>query len=167
MMDIVATVFTSRFRAIVTSGLKCTLEARRRFKIEDLELLRETHMVVSAGLLLNRLYNGESKLKVKAQHVKRSHGLTFDYSLYSEVLGETAMRAYGVKQELENFNEVSGNFYVKRRLPGESTWESSTLKLTDSSIGLTSEDLRSYLELTGQAKSRVYVNSFFSNLSSE
>jgi hypothetical protein len=160
MKDIVARVFNSQFRAIITSGLKCTLEVRRRFAIEDHDLLRQTHLIVSAAMLLNGLYDCEGRLKLSAEH---SVG-PWLYSLYSEVIHGKAIRGFGVKYKTDQTTR-DGFFNIKRQLPGAKDWHSSTLEL--SSHGLTSEDISAYLNRSDQIKSFVYINSSFSKGSFE
>jgi len=165
MKDIVAKVFNPSFRAVITSGLRCSLEAKRRFSITDLSLMKETHLIISAAMLLNGLYDGESKLRLTSEHVKNVHGIDYYYRLYSEILGGKALRAYGTKEEMLDGDEApAGFFHVKRQLKGATTWQTSTLKLKNEARGFLSDDLQSYLEYSDQIKSYVYINSSFSNL---
>jgi hypothetical protein len=161
MKDIVARVLNSQFKAIITSGLKCTLEVRRRFAIDDQDLLRETHLILSAAMLLNGLYDCEGRLKLSAEH---SMGSSWLYSLYSEVIHGKAIRGFGVKYKTDHTTH-NGFLNIKRQLPGAKDWHSSTLEV--SSRGLTSEDFAAYLDRSDQIKSFVYINSSFSKGSFE
>lgn len=158
MHDIVVKVFNSNFRAVLASGLKITAEVKRRFEINDTDLLEKTHLIISGGLLLNGLYDGETNLKLAAQH---HTGKNSQCRLYSEVMKGQALRAYGIKEALEY--DFDGFFNVKRQIEGSIQWSSSIMALKDKSKGLTSADLQAYLENSDQIKSFVHVSSSFSS----
>jgi hypothetical protein len=166
LMDIVAKVFNSRFRAVLTSGLNCTLEAKRRFNITDLELLKETHIAVSGAMLLNGL--DHTKLKIATEHYKRSFGVDYVCSIYCEFIGPTGIRAYALRSETDReVLEAQGYFNLQRLPTGDIEWDSTTLKLANAAAGLSMEDFRSYLQYKGQPTSFMYSSSSFSNLATE